>query len=65
MREIVQFASRVNAPNVTKAEKQWLVLFARHFVDVLEGSQLLPDLPVRDTVPEIMDFTDVEGWLDL
>lgn len=44
MREIVDFASRVNVPNVTDAEKQWLVLFARHFVDALEGGQLQPEV---------------------
>ncbi|NJM81686.1 MAG: hypothetical protein HC844_03640 [Tabrizicola sp.] len=42
MREIVAFSARVNAPNVSEAEKQWLVLFARHFVDVLEGEQPQP-----------------------
>lgn len=35
MREIIEFASSLNAPNVTDAEKQWLVMFARHFVDRL------------------------------
>lgn len=35
MAEIVQFAGRVDAPGVSDAEKQWLVLFARHFVDEL------------------------------
>ena len=38
MREIVDFASRLNVANVSDAEKQWLVLFARHFVDELEAN---------------------------
>lgn len=37
MREIVDFADRLNVANVTDSEKQWLVLFARHFVDELEA----------------------------
>lgn len=38
MREIVEFAGRIDAPSVSEAEKQWLVLFARHFVDDLSGA---------------------------
>ncbi|MCT4555860.1 MAG: hypothetical protein N4A53_14320 [Pelagimonas sp.] len=38
MREIVDFASRLNVADVSDAEKQWLVLFARHFVDKLEAN---------------------------
>jgi hypothetical protein len=37
MREIVDFAARLNTPGVTDAEIQWLVLFARHFVDELDA----------------------------
>jgi hypothetical protein len=33
MREIVEFASGLNTPGISDAEKQWLVLFARHFID--------------------------------
>lgn len=50
MREIVDFAGRINAPNVTAAEKQWVVLFARHFVDVLEGGALPPEPAVLDGI---------------
>ncbi|WP_405110161.1 hypothetical protein [Phaeobacter sp. BS52] len=39
MREIVDFASRLHVPHVSDAEKQWLVLFARHFVDKLEANE--------------------------
>ena len=39
MREIVDFASRLNVADVSDAEKQWLVLFARHFVDELEANE--------------------------
>lgn len=35
MHEIVDFASRLDVPDVPESEKQWLVLFARHFVDEL------------------------------
>jgi hypothetical protein len=35
MDEIVDFAGRLDAPDVPEGEKQWLVLFARHFVDEL------------------------------
>jgi hypothetical protein len=35
MAEIVAFAESIDAPNVSTAEKEWLVLFARHFVDQL------------------------------
>lgn len=35
MPEIIEFASRLQVPEVSDAEKQWLVLFARHFVDEL------------------------------
>lgn len=35
MAEIVEFAGSLDAPGVSDAEKQWLVLFARHFVDEL------------------------------
>lgn len=35
MSEIVEFAAAIDAPDVSEAEKQWLVLFARHFVDEL------------------------------
>lgn len=35
MREIVEFAGSINAPDVSDAEKQWLIFFARHFVDKL------------------------------
>ena len=50
MREIVQFAARINAPNITEGEKQWLVLFARHFVDAFEGGTLLPEVQIEDVV---------------
>jgi len=40
MHEIVDFASRLNVADVSDAEKQWLVLFARHFVDKLEGNDV-------------------------
>ena len=33
MAEIVEFADRLDVPSVPVAERQWLVLFARHFVD--------------------------------
>lgn len=36
IREIINFASRLDVADVSDAEKQWLVLFARHFVDELE-----------------------------
>jgi len=35
MAEIVEFADRLDVPDVPDAEKQWMVLFARHFVDEL------------------------------
>jgi hypothetical protein len=35
MPEIIEFASRLQVPEVSDAEKQWLVLFARHFADEL------------------------------
>ena len=35
MTAIIDFASRLDAPGISDAEKQWLVLFARHFVDEL------------------------------
>lgn len=35
MREIVEFAGALDAPGIPEGEKQWLVLFARHFVDEL------------------------------
>lgn len=35
MREIVGFAARINSPEVDASKKQWLTLFARHFVDIL------------------------------
>lgn len=35
MAEIIEFASRLLVPEVSVAEKQWLTLFARHFVDEL------------------------------
>lgn len=33
--EIVRFADSLDVPEVSAAEKQWLVMFARHFVDEL------------------------------
>ncbi|WP_159642256.1 hypothetical protein [Sphingorhabdus sp. 109] len=35
MKDIVEFADRIDVPDISEAEKQWLVLFARHFVDKL------------------------------
>lgn len=35
MNEIIEFAAKIDAPEVPEAEKQWLVMFARHFVDEL------------------------------
>lgn len=35
MSEIVHFADSLDVPEVSDAEKQWLVMFARHFVDEL------------------------------
>ena len=35
MAEIVEFAGSLDLPGVPDAEKQWMVLFARHFVDEL------------------------------
>ena len=52
MREIVEFAARINAPNVTEAEKQWVILFARHFVDAFEGGQLPPEAPIQEVIAE-------------
>jgi hypothetical protein len=44
MREIVEFASGLNTLGVSDAEKQWLVLFARHFVDQLSCAPVGGDL---------------------
>jgi len=38
MREIIDFSARVNAQGISDAEKQWLVLLARHFVDELRNT---------------------------
>jgi len=35
MAEIIDFAGRLDAEGISDAEKQWLILFARHFVDEL------------------------------
>jgi hypothetical protein len=35
MAELIDFAGRLDVPGISDAEKQWLVLFARHFVDEL------------------------------
>ncbi|MEM9500603.1 MAG: hypothetical protein AAF941_02035 [Pseudomonadota bacterium] len=33
--KIIEFANQIDVPAVSDAEKQWLVMFARHFVDEL------------------------------
>jgi len=37
MQEIVDFAASLDVPEVSDAEKQWLVFFARHFADELSN----------------------------
>jgi hypothetical protein len=57
MREIADLAGRINAPNVTDAEKQWVVLVARHFIDALEGGARPPE-------PAVLDAAGVHGLLN-